>query len=84
MEIVYTEHAVERMSERKIPPALVRDILLHPDGKIRQSLDKWIFYKRFPERTDNSIAAVAVHLQGEVWEVITVMIHFEVKHESRT
>ena len=84
MEIVYTEHAVTRMLERQISSTLVREILLHPDGRIRQSADKWIFHKHFPQRTDNSVAAVAVHRQGQIWEVITVMVHFEVKHENRT
>ena len=78
MDITYSEHAVHRMIERNISVSDVSLVLSSPDGKIKQSADKWIFYKRLPSRQDNSIAAVAVELKLNKWEIVTVMIHFEV------
>ncbi len=78
MDIKYTSHAVERMIQRKITPSEVEQTILKPDGKILQSLDKWIFYKKFRNRRDNLVASVAVEKKGNNWEVITVMINFEV------
>ena len=78
MQITYSEHAVSRMIERKVSVSDVALIISSPDGKIRQSLDKWIFYKRLPSRQDNSIAAVAFELKSNRWEIVTVMINFEV------
>ncbi len=79
MDIKYTTHAVERMIERKISPNDVFLILSEPDGKIQQSQDKWIYYKKIMYRKDSLIAAVIVERGNESWEIITIMIHFEVK-----
>ncbi len=81
MEIVFSEHAVIRMLERSITPDMVRAIIRSPMGKIRQSRDKWIFYKSFAVRRDNHVAAVVVERVGERFEVITVMIDFEVHNK---
>ena len=78
MEIQYRSHAVERMIQRGISPRDVDDVLRNPDGVIRQSMDKVIAYKNIEDRTDNSIAVVAVE-GDQAWEVITVMINFEVR-----
>ncbi|MBF0441548.1 MAG: DUF4258 domain-containing protein [Oligoflexales bacterium] len=78
MEIVFSEHAVSRMFELKITPGLIQEILSNPDGKIRQSKDKWIYYKQIRKRNDNSIAVVVVERDERRFEVITVMINFEV------
>ena len=79
MEIVFSEHAVARMLERKITLDMVKAIISSPTGKIKQSRDKWIFYKAFSSRRDNNIAAVVVERVGIRFEVITVMINFEVQ-----
>ena len=80
MEIRFLPHAVERMQERKISPSEVELILSSPDGRIRQSRDKEIFYKKLPGRDDNLVAAVAVNKSYKnVIEVITVMVNFEVR-----
>ncbi len=79
MSITYSEHAVSRMMERNISVSEVFLVLSEPDGKIKQSLDKWIFYKRLALRKDNLVAAVAVELKQDNWEIVTVMINFEVK-----
>ena len=79
MEIVFSEHAVTRILERKITLEMVKAIINSPTGKIRQSKGKWIFYKSFPVRRDNNIAAVVVERLGDRFEVITVMINFEVQ-----
>lgn len=78
MEIKYSSHAVERMLQRRISPQEVEDILTEPDGVIRQSRDKFIAYKKIRGRRDNMLAAVAVE-DGRMWEVITVMVNFEVR-----
>lgn len=78
MEIKYSSHAVERMLQRGISPQEVEDILTEPDGMIRQSRDKFIAYEKIRGRRDNLLAAVAVE-DGRVWEVITVMVNFEVR-----
>jgi len=77
MEVIYSTHGVERMFEHVIPPSKVEAVLRAPDGVIHQSRDKIIAFKRFDERNDNAIAVVAVADTG-VYEVITVMIEFEV------
>jgi hypothetical protein len=79
MVITYSDHAVSRMMERTISVSDVTLILSHPDGKIKQSADKWIFYKHLSSRKDNLVAAVAVEKKGNSWEIVTVMINFEVK-----
>ena len=79
MLITYSDHAVSRMMERNISVSDVALILSHPDGKIKQSADKWIFYKHLPNRKDNLIAAVALGKKSDSWEIVTVMINFEVK-----
>ena len=78
MEIEYSSHAVERMLQRRISPQEVENILTEPDGVIRQSKDKFIAYKKIRGRRDNLLAAVTVEDAG-VWEVITVMVNFEVR-----
>ena len=79
MDITYGGHAVERMEERKISVSEVELILSRPDGEIIQSKDKIIFYKKIKYRNDNLIAAVTVKKSANQFEVITVMINFEVK-----
>ena len=79
LEIFYTDHAVERMVERKIYPLQVREMLTKPDDKIRQSRDKWIYYKKFEKRTDNDLAAVVVEVTAQRIDVITVMVNFEAR-----
>jgi hypothetical protein len=56
----------------------VEMILLEPDGVIKQSLDKYIYYKNLKGRTDNMIAAVTITKKHKSFEVLTVMIDFEV------
>ena len=78
MEVRYRSHAVERMNQRGVSPREVADALRNPDGIIRQSMDKVIAYKRFEGRDDNLIAVVAA--EGlRAWEVVTVMVNFEVR-----
>jgi len=79
VEIIFSEHAVARMLERKVTLKMIQEIIRFPTGKIKQSRDKWIFYKSFPTRRDNHIAAVVVEKLGDRFEVITIMINFEVK-----
>lgn len=66
------------MLQRRISPREVENILTEPDGVIRQSRDKFIAYKEIGGRRDNVLAAVAVE-DGRMWEVITVMVNFEVR-----
>lgn len=78
MDIKYSAHAVDRMVQRKITTTQIEVILSDPDGMIRQSKDKIIFYKILKERKDNALAVVTVLKHLDTYEVITVMINFEV------
>ena len=79
MELVYSSHAVERMQERKLSTRDVESVIFRPDGKIKQSKDKWIYHKKLKGRLDNSVAAVVVEKKGNFMEIVTVMVNFEVK-----
>lgn len=79
MNIKYRPHAVDRMLERKISTVDVELILTDPDGTIKQSRDKFIYYKKIKGRNDNSIAAVTLLKSKNEFEIITVMIDFEVQ-----
>lgn len=78
MNIKYSAHAVDRMLQRKITTTQIERILNDPDGMIHQSKDKIIFYKNLKERKDNALAVVTVLRGVDTYEVITVMINFEV------
>jgi len=79
MEIVYSAHAVERMRLRNIGPSEVEKVLQKSDGEIKQSKGKSIFYKRLRKRKDNLVAVVALKDGPLKYEIITIMIIFEVK-----
>ncbi len=80
MNLRFHPHAVERMQERKLTVTEVEGVVYSPDGRIRQTKDKVILYKRLDRRTDNLIAAVIIEtLPGGLTEVITVLVNFEVK-----
>lgn len=73
-------HAVVRMQERHLSVQEILRVIQQPDGKITQSKDKAIYYKKLDRRRDNLIAAVVIEFQpGEVVEVITVLVNFEVR-----
>lgn len=76
-EILYRSHAIDRMEERRIATKEIEEVIHNPDGEIKQSEDKKIFYKKFPKRNDSNIAVVAVE-QSAAYVVLTVMINFEV------
>lgn len=67
------------MLQRNISTKDVELILSEPDGKIKQSQDKYIFYKKLKGRKDNLVAAVTVLRAVDTFEIVTVMINFEVK-----
>ena len=79
MEIKYRSHAVDRMLQRNISTGEVKLIINEPDGMIKQSRDKFIYYKKIKGRKDNDIAAVTLIESKDTLEVLTVMIDFEVQ-----
>ena len=79
MEIKYRSHAVDRMLQRNITTAEVELVIREPDGTIKQSRDKFIYYKKLKGRKDNLIAAVTLAKSKDAFEVLTVMIDFEVQ-----
>lgn len=79
MEIKYRSHAVDRMLQRNISTLEVEMILNEPDGVIKQSQDKSIYYKKLKARDDNMVAAVALIKTKGSFEILTVMIDFEVQ-----
>jgi hypothetical protein len=76
MEIVYTSHAVSRMLSRNISTEDVEAVIKDPDGKIIQTRDKFILFKKLRKRTDNDIAVVVVTQSPERCEVLTTMNNF--------
>ena len=78
MEIKYSSHAVERMIQRNITTQDVELLITDPDGTIKQSRDKIIFYRKNEHRKDNLMAAVIVLKTKNIFEVITVMVNFEI------
>jgi hypothetical protein len=80
VEIRFQPHAVTRMQERGISVVEVEQIISSPDGRIAQSKDKAILYKKLVGRRDNLVAAVVLErLPGNLLEVVTVLVNFEVK-----
>ena len=80
MEIKFHLHAIERMQERKVTAGEIKEVIERPDGRMQQSKDKWIYYRTLKHRRDNAIAAVILSaVPHDLVEVITVLIHFEVK-----
>ena len=80
MDIRFHPHAVQRMQERSISVDEVIQTITQPEGRIPQSKDKTIFYKTLKGRSDNLVAAVVVEKQpGDIWEVLTVLVNFEVR-----
>lgn len=80
MEVRFHPHAVLRMQERDLAVDEVLQIIEKPDGKIAQSKDKVILYKRLKRRPDNLVAAVVVErMPGSLLEVVTVLVNFEVR-----
>jgi len=67
------------MFQRKIAHNVIEQILTKPDGVIKQSRDKFIYYKKIKNRKDNMIAAVTLVKLKTNYEIITVMVNFEVK-----
>ena len=74
ISLIYSDHAVIRMEQRNINHNTIIRIIDSPDGRIRQSMDKEILYKKLSQRKDNLIAIVLVKRH----EVLTVMNYFEV------
>lgn len=79
MDIKYSSQSVYRMLQRNISTKDIELILSEPGGKIKQSQDKYIFYKKLKGRKDNLIATVTVLKSKNSYEIVTVMINFEVK-----
>ena len=79
MDIKYRSHAVDRMLQRNVSTAEVELVISEPDGIIKQSRDKFIYYKKLKGRKDNLIAAITLIKSKESFEVLTVMIDFEVQ-----
>lgn len=80
MKLRFHPHAVVRMQERDLSVEAVLQVIEKPDGSISQSKDKTIYYKRLSSRRDNLVAAVVVELlPGEILEVLTVLINFQVR-----
>jgi hypothetical protein len=67
------------MLQRNITTAEVELVISEPDGTIKQSQDKFIYYKKLKGRKDNLIAAVTLAKSRGAFEVLTVMIDFEVQ-----
>ncbi len=78
IDVKYRSPAVERMLQRNISTVVVESVIFEPDGVIKQSQDKFIYFKKLKGRTDNMIAVVAISKKQKSFEVLTVMIEFKV------
>ena len=78
IDVKYRSRAVERMLQRNISTVEVESVIFEPDGVIKQSQDKFIYYKKLKGRTDNMIAVVAISKKQKSFEILTVMIEFKV------
>lgn len=78
MELRFHPHAVGRMQERKLTVEEIEEVIHSPHGRIRQSKDKSILYKTLVGRKDNLIATVIIEIPGDIIEVLTVLVNFEV------
>jgi hypothetical protein len=80
VKIVFSPHAVDRMLQRDLSATEIESVIQEHDGKIKQSKDKFIYYKTIKGRKDNLVAVVAVK-DGQTYEVITTLVNFEVQNE---
>ena len=69
---------MDTMIQRVVSPQEVDHLLDDPEESIAQSKDKFIYYKMVRGRKDNVLAAVVVQKRNNLYEVITVMVNFEV------
>lgn len=67
------------MLKRNISTIELELILTETDGTIKQSRDKFIYYKKIKRPNDNSITAVTLLKSKNEFEIITVMIDFEIQ-----
>ena len=67
------------MLQRNRSTAEVELVISEPDRVIKQSQDKYIYYKKLKGRTDNLVVAVTLTKSRAFFEILTVMINFEVE-----
>jgi hypothetical protein len=77
LNLIITNHALQRMKERDITKELVLDVL--KSGSIKQKdTDKYWIYKKVHGRTDNLIC-LAIKIEKSDLIVITTLINWEPK-----
>ena len=76
---VLSPHAALRMTERKVSAAEIEETIQRPDWVLEQG-PKWILAKHFSHRKDNLLAAVVIQKEeANLWIVLTLMVHFEIR-----
>lgn len=67
------------MVERKVTVSEIEETIRNPDWTLQQG-PKWILAKHFKKRKDNLLAAVVLQKEeANLWIVLTIMVHFEVR-----
>ena len=67
------------MAERKVTVVEIEKTIRDPDWSAQQG-PKWILAKHFEERKDNLLAALVLEKEEtNLWVVLTVLVHFEVR-----
>ncbi len=74
---VCTEHALQRILERKITLEQLDLVIKKPDFVAQQG-PKFILAKKIKGRKDNMLSAVVIEkMEKNLWIVITVMVDFQ-------
>lgn len=78
-DVVVTDHARDRMSERNIDDSVLRDLI--ETGTIRRmDLEHLFIFKRYPDRHDNLMCAAAVEEDHLV--IKTVMVNWTLREQT--
>jgi hypothetical protein len=78
-DVVVTAHARERMAERKVDDALLRELVEFGDILPMEAGHMFI-YRHFAGRRDNLICAAAVEVDSLV--IKTVMVNWTLRRQS--
>lgn len=77
-KLILTNHATERMKERKISKNLVIEILETGKALEKQKKNKWWVYKKIKSRNDNYVC-LSITIESPQLIVITTLINWRPK-----
>lgn len=74
-KIIFTNHATDRMKERKISRMLVIEILETGKATEKAKKGKWWVYKKIKDRSDNYIC-LSITIEAPQLIVITTLVNW--------